>query len=324
MNVISRLLKRYKQFGGFRLVLAYLRLGALTEFVRQGCAVLLRKRQIHEAYQAIQTKVVPSVRKRYQGLLEELIAQYSDNELEHEHNRKIWVCWLQGMEQAPEIVKVCHASLIQCLNDREVVVITSQNVNDYVTFPEHIQRKYDKGVIPIAQYSDLLRLELLTRYGGTWVDATVLCSGNVNGNLNLVEYLDAELFLYQYLGDRGTRFLGISNWFITASSNQKVLLILRDMLYEYWKDYNCVVAYFIFHIFFTMISERMPEEIEKMPRKNNKYCFYLEHKLGDEYDEAWMKELTKRCCFHKLNGRLWDEAVGKKNTFRDAVRGRYL
>ena len=41
------------------------------------------------------------------GLLEELAARYENAELTHEKKDVIWVCWLQGMENAPEIVKIC-------------------------------------------------------------------------------------------------------------------------------------------------------------------------------------------------------------------------
>ncbi len=323
MSLISRLYHRYMQFGGFRLIWMYIKLGVFGEFVRQGVAVLRKKRSIADAYSQIQAKVVPHIKKQYETTLKELIAQHSKEELPHSHSNKVWVCWLQGMEHAPEIVKVCQASLHQYLKDRDFVVITEKNIDEFVTFPMHIQQKYLEGKIPMAQYSDMLRLELLTRYGGTWIDSTVLCTGNVNFNNN-DNFFDAELFLFQFLKKGDTRFIGISNWFITASSNQKVLLILRDMLYQYWKDYNCVVAYFIFHVFFTMIAEKMPEEIKKMPRKSNKYSFYLEHRLGDLYDEIWMNELTRRCCFHKLNGRLWKEAEGKGNTFQSKIKEMFM
>lgn len=319
MSVISRLNKRFWQFGGWRLLIEYVKLGAIRSFVNEGWQVLRGKKRIPEAYSKIQENVIPHVKKKYARYLEELIRKYSKDELTHEHSRKVWVCWLQGMEQAPEIVKVCYESLKRHLKGREIIVITKNNINDYVTFPEHIQRKYEKGIIPMAQYSDLLRLELLTRYGGTWIDATVLCTG-FDHTESTGSILDSELFLFQFLKKGETRFIGISNWFITASSNQNVLLILRDMLYQYWKDYDCVVAYFIFHIFFTMIAEKMPEEIQKIPRKSNKYCFYLEHRLSDPYDEVWMKELTKRCDFHKLNGRLWKDAKGKGNTFQSKLK----
>ena len=38
--------------------------------------------------------------------------------------------------------------------------------------------------------------------------------------------------------------------------------------------------------------------------------------------EEWMQELTSRCCFHKLNRRLWNEAEGKENTFLEKISGK--
>ena len=321
MSIVSRLNKRFRQFGGFRLIWTYIRLGVFGEFLKQGFLVLVKKRQIDDAYYAIQGKVIPHIREQYSTLLQDLIGKYQNTGLKQEKSNNVWFCWLQGMDDAPEIVKVCYASLRKFLPEREIVIITNENIGQYVSFPEHIILKCRDGRIPMAQYSDLLRLELLTRYGGTWVDATVLCTGFNDDELP--DYWDADLFFFQFLKKDDERFYGISNWFISASSNQKVLLILRDMLYQFWRDYECVVAYFIFHIFFTMIAEQFPEEVKKIPRQSNKLCFYLEHRLGDEYDEGWMKKLTDHCSLHKLNGRLWDEANGKENTFLCKIKGLY-
>ena len=332
MSVVSRLYKRFVQFGAQRLVIEYVRMGLIYEFVKQGCYVLLRKRTISEAYSDIQVKVVPHLQKQYSPLLKELVQKYSHEKLIHTKTNRVWICWLQGMENAPEVVQICYASMKRHLTDREIIVITEENINQYVAFPEYIQRKYKEGRIPYAQFSDLLRLELLIRYGGTWIDSTVLCTGFKLQDSSTSEaakpitgsmFLDGDLFFFQFLKKGETRFLGISNWFITATTNQKVLLILRDMLYQYWRDYDCLVAYYIFHIFFSMIVDELPEEIKKMPRRSNQYCFYLEHRLGDTYQEEWMRELTSRCCFHKLNRRLWNEADGKRNTFLERIREEY-
>lgn len=319
MSVISRLYNRFRQFGALRLVIVYAHMGALGEFVKQGIYVLLKKKSINKAYSCIQGKVIPHLRKEYSPLVKELTQKYSHEKLIQTKSNKVWICWLQGMENAPEIVQICYASMKRHLTDWEIIVITEENINQYVKFPEHIQRKYKEGKIPCAQFSDLLRLELLIRYGGTWIDSTVLCTGFKLQDSSS-KFLDADLFFFQFLKKGDTAFQGISNWFITASTNQKVLLILRDMLYQYWRDYDCLVAYFIFHIFFSMIADELPEEIKKMPRKSNRYCFYLEHRLGDRYQKEWMRELTSRCCFHKLNRRLWNEAEGKENTFLEKIR----
>lgn len=311
MSIIHRLYRRYLQFGGIKLVREYIRLGVFGEFLKQGALVLLRKKTINAAYSCIQQKVVPQIRKRYAPLLDKWIEAYREKELTHEHCQKVWVCWFQGMEQAPEIVRICQTSLRRYLKEREIIVLSDGNIDQYVTFPEHIQQKYHEGKIPQAQYSDLLRLELLTRYGGTWIDATVLCTGSHFPQ----EILNADLFFFQYIREGNKEFHGISNWFITASSNQKALLILKEMLYQYHQDYDCTVAYFIFHVFFMMIVKKLPEEVKQMPRVSNKYCFALENHLGDSYDETWLRAMMANCCFHKLNGRLWKEAEGKEDTY---------
>ena len=321
MSIVSRLYHRFLQFGALRLIWEYVKLGAFGEFLKQGFAVVRKKQTIPEAYSKIQAKVAPHIKKRYESLLLKLLEKYKQSKQINEKSNKVWFSWLQGMEVAPDIVKVCYASLQRYIKDKEIVVITQENMGKYVTFPEHIQKKYEKGVIPMAHFSDLLRLELLTRYGGTWIDATVLCTGfDTLKTKDIKKCLDADLFLFQYLKRGDEKFNGISSWFISASSNQKMLLILRDMLYQYWKDYDCVVAYFILHIFFTMMAEKMPEEVMKMPKKSNRYCFYLEHRLSDEYDDTWMDELTSRCCFHKLNVRLWKGAEGNPNSFMYKIK----
>lgn len=60
-----------------------------------------------------------------------------------------------------------------------------------------------------------------------------------------------HMFMYQQLRKDEIRFciLGISNWFITSCKDNRILYILRDLLYQYWRDYNCVVHYYIFHLF---------------------------------------------------------------------------
>ena len=320
MSVIGRLYNRFWQFGGFNLVREYIRLGVFGEFIKQGTLVVFKRKGIIQAYSAIQQRIVPQLRRQYAPLLRQLLSEYSAKELIHQHSHTIWVCWFQGMEKAPDVVKICQTSLQRYLKEREIIVLTNENISQYVLFPEHIRTKYEKGMIPVAHYYDLLRLEILTRYGGTWIDSTVLCTGEAVYGLPLTTYLDADLFLYQDVREGDGRIRGISNWFITASSNQKILLILKEMLYQYHKDYNCAVAYSIFHIFFMMIAKELPEEVRKMPRVSNRYCFELENHLRDSYSETWMRNLTDRCSFHKLNGRLWKEAEGKEDTYLRKIK----
>ena len=57
----------------------------------------------------------------------------------------IWVCWLQGEENMPEIIKLCYRSLIRNKGMHKVTLISQNNYADYVTVPLVILQKYKKN-----------------------------------------------------------------------------------------------------------------------------------------------------------------------------------
>lgn len=165
----NKLIIRYKQFGGFRLLEEYAKIGALVPAVKAGLRCLVKKQSFKQIYPAVLKKVEPFLERKY--------APVVSSRLEHKGSKVVWFCWLQGIEQAPPVVKACYNSLERHLTDREIKVIDNKNWREYVELPEYIVKKWEKGRIPAALFSDLLRLELLIKYGGTWVDSTVLCTG---------------------------------------------------------------------------------------------------------------------------------------------------
>ena len=52
--------------------------------------------------------------------------------------KQVWICWLQGMENAPQIVRDCYASVCYWMKDWKITVITADNMNEYVQFPDYI------------------------------------------------------------------------------------------------------------------------------------------------------------------------------------------
>ena len=186
------------------------------------------------------------------------------------------------------------------MNGYEVIVIDEKNWHEYITLPDYIIRRREKKQIPPAHFSDLLRLELLIKYGGTWIDSTVLCTGEAAYGLPLTAYLDADLFMFQYTRPGSSVWGGIGNWFISACADNPVLTVLREMLLAYWRDYDCVLDYYIFHLFFSMLREVFPEEIGAMPYAYAPRSLALVHHWGELFDEAKWQRLTERVCFHKL------------------------
>lgn len=97
--------------------------------------------------------------------------------------------------------------------------------------------------------------------------------------------LDADLFLFQYTPEGTTENISISNWFISAHSNNDVLMTLRDMLFSYWKDYNCTLDYYIFHLFFAMVANEYPEEIAAMPHGQSQNSIVLLHHWSETFEK---------------------------------------
>ena len=238
-------------------------------------------------------------------------------EPEIKHGRQvIWTCWLQGLENAPKLVQKCVASMRQYANGYEVIVIDKNNVSNFVHVPEYIHEKYAKGIIPHAHYSDLIRLLLLQKHGGVWIDSTILLTGILPNYIT-----DAELFVFR--GDRvGQTF--IYNPFLAAQPNHPIINSLLNLLLAYWKNENKLVSYSIFHLFFTMAVEANDENRalwEQVPFSYGSQMFYLQPQLGKPYSEQAYQLATQLSSIHKLTYK-FDEYgidINKKGTFYDVL-----
>ena len=313
-DLIPLLKTRYTQLGGLRLVRQYAKMGLLWPAAKKVLRHPFSKQTYKQVYLDTVRKVEPMLVKEYRPVMMG-IAERVRNEggstgsptvrREHKRTKKIWFCWLQGIENATEVVKACYNSLVHGewfrVNGYEIIVIDENNWHEYITLPDYIIRRTEKKQIPPAHFSDLLRLELLIKYGGTWIDSTVLCTGVNNDNENAnVNYLDTDLFMFQYTQPGSSEWGGIGNWFISACSNNEVLMVLRDMLYAYWREHDCVLNYYLFHLFFSMLREVFPEQIAAMPYAYAPRSLALVHHWGEPFDEAKWQRLTERVCFHKL------------------------
>lgn len=323
-----KLVMRYRQFGGFWLAIEYTRLDVLGTVVEGLFKCVTKRKSFKGIYPEILKIVEPILQNRYFPILLSKKEEVRRKNLEHHQSKIVWFCWLQGIEQTPPIVKACYNSLQRHLVQEfkgskvqgyEIKVIDNENWKEYVELPNYIIKKWEKGRIPAALFSDLLRLELLIKYGGTWIDSTVLCTSSMVQKVQeFKEYLDADLFLFQYT-KQGTIPVNISNWFITSCTNNEVLIVLREMLYAYWKDYDCTLDYYIFHLFFSMLSKEYPEAITKMPYGYSPNSLTLLYHWGEKFDPEKWDSLMSKVCFHKLAFRVREEVKEDKNNYYNYI-----
>ena len=86
----------------------------------------------------------------------------------------IWSLWLQGLEEAPDLVRACLASW----TNRNPGWVHHLLTRD--TLPLFLPEARNEGSLlardlPPAALSDVVRVGLLSRFGGVWVDATCYC-----------------------------------------------------------------------------------------------------------------------------------------------------
>lgn len=287
----------FQKQGGMKLLKRYWKSGAL--FTAVGEFLLLGKERtaLELLRLSAELKTKQKLERKYKKYLVEFDRAY-DADLPHEADNKVWVCWFQGMEKAPEIVKKCYSSIQKNIKDKEIVLITYENMYDYVQFPSYIQEKIDSGIISGAHLSDLLRLQLLNTYGGTWIDATVLCTSS-----EIPDYmLNSELFMFQTLKPgRDGHATVISNWFITSCRHNKMLEALAYLLFKYWEKNNEVLDYFIFHDMFQMVLEFYPQEWNGVVPFSSSTPHILALRLFEKYDDTCWNAVLKMSPFHKLS-----------------------
>ena len=235
-----------------------------------------------------------------------------------EESDKIWICWFQGIENAPELVKACYNSVLKNYKDKEIIVLTEENYKKYVDMPEHIIKKWEKGYITFAHFSDILRIELLSKYGGLWLDSTIFTTKRSE----LVFNENIELFVFKQvdLDRKNSLSVVASNWLIYANKNNNIINLTKKLLYYYWKDYNYAINYNIFHIFFKLATEVYKDEWKNVPTFNNISPHILQFELNDDFQEIRFNEIKNMSDFHKLNWRIKSE---NKNSFYNYIVDNY-
>lgn len=252
------------------------------------------------------------IENKYKKFLNKL--EYNKNT--NEFSNKVWWCWFQGEENAPDLNRACLNSLKKNLFDREIIVITDENYEQYIKLPQYIKEKYHKGIITKTHFSDILRTNLLVKYGGTWIDSSVLCTSYDR------ELFDKNLFVYQNW-KTGDDSIVASSWFITSEVNNPILKDTLNLLNEYWKKHNYLINYFLFHFFFAMATQKYNEQWRKVDRFSNLPPHILQFELLENYSNKRFEQIENMASFHKLNQKL-DFSKCKGDTNYDYIINKYL
>ena len=74
----------------------------------------------------------------------------------------------------------------------------------------------------------------------------------------------------------------------------------RDLLFAYWRDHNFLIHYYVFQLFFNMVTEIYPEEWNKVPVSSGVYDMFNAIMNGEKYSDELMKSFEVNHDFHRL------------------------
>ena len=142
--------------------------------------------------------------------------------LNSEHFPKtIWFLWVQGFSNAPLVVRKCYESWLRHNPGWEIILLDENNIHDY--FPVKTA-----NFTPVV-LSEVLRVNLLAKYGGIWVDATCFCLRPLNDWI--FDVLGNGFFVF----DRPGNDRMISSWFMAAGNDSYILLEYQKAVNHFWE-----------------------------------------------------------------------------------------
>lgn len=234
---------------------------------------------------------------------------------------KIWICWWQGIDNAPEIVKACVDSIKRYAAKYEVICITEENYKNYVTFPSWIEEKRKQNIISRTIYSDLLRMNLLSTYGGLWIDSTFFCASPCFESYMKLPLWSIKRPDYLHCSVACGYF---ANYSLGCSyENRWIYKVILDFLFNYWKENNKLIDYLLTD-YAIVLSQRHNKDIAEAFNKiqpNNPYCDELYKVLGNPYNADTWEHISKNTTLYKLT---WKQSFEKEINGKETFYGKLI
>ena len=206
----------------------------------------------------------------------------------------IWTMWYQGIELAPPLFRSCIQSIIENRAKHPVIIITRDNIDKYIKLPSYIIEKFKNNIISITHFSYIVRVALLFKYGGYWIDSNLLITTPITKVSRTFDTLRLD-----YCFTDSHPFVKCKwtiNYFAVGKNSFFAGFAYHASLF-YWKKYNSLFDYYLLDYIAHIAYYNIPEfknNIDKIPFL---LCnmFSLSDNLNSEYNKLNV------CYFNKIN-----------------------
>ena len=244
----------------------------------------------------------------------EIFKKYSSEWSDGEYVKDcpIFVFWYQGLENAPPTIKAYYTSLHRHVpSGHRLIFVDKNNVSSLVDLPDYIYEKVESGVITLVHFSDILRFALLEKYGGLWLDATILITKEIDENIFKLPYFTLRADASQRLF---TKFLGLNRWCGFCCGGYKgssLFSAMKELFLSYWKDNNILLDYFLIDIYMECLyrsNKNVKRLIDANCKRPREKIFFLADNFYSDFTQELVNEYKElNIAFNKCSYKIKSE-----------------
>jgi tetratricopeptide (TPR) repeat protein len=209
-------------------------------------------------------------------------------------DRPIFVYWAQGFASAPPVVKACLAALKANNPGLRVHELSLENLGGYVDVPEDLAAALADNHF---HFSDLLRMLLLEKFGGIWLDATCFVSEPLRPHIDRA-LARSSVFAFNYTGPY------LVNWFLASRQDSYVMHLWRAASFLWWEKRGEIVDPLLHHHVFEMLhrlDDRFRAEWDAGLRLNATPPHALQSVMLRPYEPEMLQTIIESAFVHKLS-----------------------
>ena len=147
--------------------------------------------------------------------------------------KEIWLYWHDDIYYAPDIVRYC-VDIVKKLNPNYTVHVLNQYSINTVVKDKRVLRHLNNPNLKEMHKSDLLRMYLISTYGGIYIDSSIVLFDSFDWIYKLPSY---DLLMYKAnIHTTNNHKPVLENWFIAAKPNNDLIRETLNMLLDIFDD----------------------------------------------------------------------------------------
>ena len=256
----------------------------------------------------LQNRILKSIKKRIDI---NAILKYEIPEYEKFDNIKdipIFLFRYQGEDKLPEECRFCLWSIKKHANGHPVIVLSKYNLHKYgVTIPQRLMESCKKGYIGFAHISDYVRIELLSKHRGLYLDFTIYCINDIPDMYFELPYFSIKP---HNMFDNNPIYadvpiLPFGQIYCMCGATPRLFYFTHLLMKEYYSKYNHLYTYYMNYYMIHLIYEMdkiVHDDIDMLPY-NNENVEKLWMIRNSPFDEVKYNKLCESAIMFKLSFR---------------------